>query len=669
MMKKTILIILILITSALTARPASAESPYTTWAMGPGGQLFMTQDAYQPIAEIDLPINAAEDMVITPEGYFYIADTGNGQIVKLKNFEVIETFGNEVLQGPTGLFVDEDGRMYIADAKSNTVVILDQDGNLINQFGRPPEPLFGKNNQFLPRKIAVDARKNLYIISESSVNGIVQLNTNGNFIGYFGANTATMSFKMIVQRLFLSEEQLNQFIRNVAASPTNIAIDNQSMVYTITAGTSGEKSIRKFTVAGKNIFPDSHGSSTFRDIDISDQGLVIAVDANGQLYEYDSSGTLLFVFGAQDKGNQRMGTLRNPTAISRFEDNIYILDKEKNAIVIYTTTAFAEEVHNGVDLYMEGFYQDAKPYFDDVLDYNGSFIMAYQAIADAHYKERNFDQALQAYKYAEDRSGYSQAFWELRNTVLQEQLSKVILWGIGLWVASAVVTHYERKHKWFDPIRNWFTGLQKYKLVDDLVFMFRFIKKPADSFYYIKKDLRGSLLFAVILYIWVIVMRVLSLYLTGFIFNPYTDPADIPVANEIIYTLVLFILWNASNYLISTISDGEGRVKDVVIGSAYSLFPYALFALPIALLSRVLTFNEIFIYSMMTNLMWAWVGIMLFVMVMEIHNYRFKETVKIVLLTLFTMALFVLVGYILYVLFGQLFDFISAILQEVRLRG
>jgi hypothetical protein len=67
--------------------------------------------------------------------------------------------------------------------------------------------------------------------------------------------------------------------------------------------------------------------------------------------------------------------------------------------------------------------------------------------------------------------------------------------------------------------------------------------------------------------------------------------------------------------------------------------------------------------------MWVWVGIMLFVMVSEIHNYTFKETVKNVVLTLFTMALLVLVGYILYVLFGQLFDFITAILQEVRLRG
>lgn len=668
-MKKTFLIILILIVSALSTRLVSAETPYTTWAMGPGGRLFMTQDAYQPIAEIDLPINAAEDMVITPDGYLYIADTGNGQIVKLKDFEVVETFGGDVLQSPTGLYVDQDGVMYIADARRNTVVILDSDGSLESQFGHPSEPIFGRKNQFLPRKIAVDARKNLYIISESSVDGIVQMNTNGNFIGYFGANTATMSFKMIMQRLFLSEEQLAQFIRNIAASPTNIAIDNQAMVYTITAGTSAEKSIRKFTVAGKNIFPDEYGSSTFRDIDVSDEGLVIAVDANGQIYEYDSSGTLLFVFGAQDRGNQRMGTLMNPSAIVRFEDNIYVLDKEKNAIVIYTTTAFAKEVHSGVDLYMAGFYREAKPYFDNVLDYNGSFIMAYQAIADAHYKERDFQQALEAYRYAEDRSGYSQAYWELRNMVLQVQLSKVILWGIGLWVVSSVVTHYEKKNNWFAPIRKWLKGLLQYKFFDDFVFMFRFIKKPADSFYYIKKNLRGSLIFAIILYLWVIVMRVLSLYFTGFIFNPYTNTADIRVANEIIYTLLIFFLWNASNYLISTISDGEGRVKDVVIGSAYSLFPYVLFALPIALLSRFLTLNEIFIHSLLTNLMWAWVGIMYFVMVKEIHNYSFKETLKNVLLTLFTMMLFVLVGYILYVLYGQLFDFITAILQEVRLRG
>ncbi len=37
----------------------------------------MTQDAYTPYAEIDLPISSAEDMFVAPDGIIYIADTGN----------------------------------------------------------------------------------------------------------------------------------------------------------------------------------------------------------------------------------------------------------------------------------------------------------------------------------------------------------------------------------------------------------------------------------------------------------------------------------------------------------------------------------------------------------------------------------------------------------------
>ena len=668
-MKKIIRIILLVAIFLTTTVSVKAESPYTTWALGPGGQFFMTQDAYSPLAEVELDISSAEDIFVTPDGTMYIADTGNGRIVKLQDFNVIASYGEGILQGPTGLFVDDEGLMYVADAKQNAILILDADGNLLNQFGRPDEPLFGKNRDFLPRKIAVDARKNLYIISEGSVDGIVQMNTDGNFIGYFGANTATMSLKMILQRMFLTEEQLSQFIKNEAASPSNLTIDHQSMVYTITAGTVESKGIRKFTVSGKNIFPDSFGSTSFRDIDVNETGLVVAVDANGQIYEYDLNGTILFVFGAQDSGDQRLGTLRNPTGIERHGEFIYVLDKDKNAIVIYQTTAFARMVHDGVRLYMEGFYTEAKPYFEEVLNYNGSFIMSYQAIADAYYKDRDYTNAQVSYKYAEDRNGYSQAFWELRNTVLQQTLSQAILWIVGLAVVRNVIGRLERRYKWFDPIRKWFKDLGRFKLVDDFVFMFRFIKQPSDSFYYIKKKYRGSLLFAGLVYLWVITVRVLSLYVTGFIFNPYAELADIRVENEIIYTVLLIGLWNAANYLVSTISDGEGRVRDVIIGTAYSLFPYALFVLPIALISRVLSFNEIFIYSFSMNLVWVWVGIMLFIMVKEIHNYSFSETVRNILITIFTMALFVLTGYILYVLFNQLFDFISAILQEVRLRG
>jgi len=92
--------------------------------------------------------------------------------------------------------------------------------------------------------------------------------------------------------------------------------------------------------------------------------------------------------------------------------------------------------------------------------------------------------------------------------------------------------------------------------------------------------MRGSLPFALLIYVWVVVVRILSLYLTGFPFNKYANVAWIPVGNEIVIAVLAIVIWNAANYLISTISDGEGRIRDVVIGSAYSLFPYALFVLP-----------------------------------------------------------------------------------------
>ncbi|MCB9457519.1 MAG: YIP1 family protein [Anaerolineaceae bacterium] len=670
-MKKVLLLVSLLIGLSAVTVPVRAQSPYTTGTLGPGGFLWPTQAAYTPLDEIDLPLSGPEDMFFAPDGFLYIADTGNRRIVKLDaEFQIVAEFGQGILQSPTGLFVDEDSTLYIADAGKNTIVILDADGDLVHEFGRPSEPLFGANREFLPRKIAVDARKNLYIVSEGSVNGLVMMNTNGNFIGYFGANSAEMSLKMILQRLFLTDEQLEQFIKNEAASPSNVTIDSRSLVYTITAGTERNKSIRKFNIAGRNLFDRGmYGSRTFRDIDVTEDGLMLAVDSNGSIFEYDLDGTLLFVFGTQDRGDQRLGLLSNPTAIERVGENLYVLDKSKNAIVTYQVTDFARRLHDGVRLYMEGFYTEARPYFEDVLNYNGLVIMAYQGLANADYKETDYTSALAYYRYAEDRNGYSETFWELRNAVLQRYLGGALGVFFGGWVFLSVFTRLERRRKWLDPLRRWARAAQKIHLVDDFVFMFRFIKQPADSFYYIKQSLRGSLLFAFLIYAWVLAVRVISLYLTGFVFSPYATSWQIQPETEVTYTIVPILLWNIANYLIADISDGEGRLRDVIIGSAYSLFPYVLFALPVTLLSNLLTLNEAFIFTFSNQLIWFWTGVMLVIMVKEIHNYSFSETVRNILATLFTMAMFLLTGYILYVLFNQLYEFILAIVQEAGLRG
>lgn len=669
-MNKRWLLLLLLIALWGVRGPVMAVSPYTTWTLGPGGEPYPIQDAYTPLGQVDLPVEGPEDMFLAPDGFLYVADTDNGRIVKMDDsFQIIAEYGSEYLQSPTGLYVDDEGTLYIADAGSNTIVILDRDNQLVNQFGRPSEPLFGASREFLPRKIAVDVRQNLYIVSEGSVDGLVMMNTNGQFIGYFGANTAEMSARMILQRMFLTDEQLDQFIRNEAASPSNLTIDRESLVYTITAGTNEFLSIRKFTVSGRNLFTDMFGSNTFRDIHVSDNGLMVGVDAEGTIYEYNVDGALLFVFSIKDLGEQRVGLISNPTAIERVGDRLYLLDKDKNAIIQYRVTDFAVRLHEGVRLYMDGYYTEARPYFEEVLDYNGLIILSYQALADAAFIEEDYSSALQYYRYAESRRGYSEAFWELRNAVLQRYLgSGLILMMVG-WAGFSVFGRLERKRQWLAPIKERARATQKYRLVDDFVFMFRFIKQPADSFYYIKHNLRGSLRFALLIYAWVIVVRVLVLYTTGFVFSPYSISWQIQPETEVVYTLLAFFLWNAANYMVATISDGEGSLRHVVIGSAYSLFPFVLFALPISLFSNLLTRNEVFVYEFSTQIMLVWTGIMLVIMVKEIHNYAFTETLRNIVTTLFTIAMFLLTAYILYILFNQLYEFILSIIQEVSLRG
>jgi len=172
-----------------------------------------------------------------------------------------------------------------------------------------------------------------------------------------------------------------------------------------------------------------------------------------------------------------------------------------------------------------------------------------------------------------------------------------------------------------------------------------------------------------IIFATVILFRLLSLYMTGFIFSPYTTPNQIHIENEVFMIAALLGLFIASNYLISTISDGEGRVRDVVIGTAYALFPYVLFILPLTLISNVLTLNEIFIYQTLEQVIYAWILLNLFIMVKEIQNNTFSENVRNILLTIFTMIMIVLVAYILYYLGSQLYEFINTILQEVRVRA
>ena len=66
--------------------------------------------------------------------------------------------------------------------------------------------------------------------------------------------------------------------------------------------------------------------------------------------------------------------------------------------------------------------------------------------------------------------------------------------------------------------------------------------------------------------------------------------------------------------------------------------------------------------------MWVWIAVLLFISVQEINNYTVAETIKIILLTVFTILILALLIFIIYVLWSQVFDFLQSIFGEVVYR-
>jgi hypothetical protein len=130
--------------------------------------------------------------------------------------------------------------------------------------------------------------------------------------------------------------------------------------------------------------------------------------------------------------------------------------------------------------------------------------------------------------------------------------------------------------------------------------------------------------------------------------------------------LFLFVF---SNYLIATITNGEGFFKDVYLATAHALIPYIILTPILAIISNGLTYNEWIVYQLLDGLRYLWSGILIILMIKEVHNYDVKALIKNLFLTLFTMMMLVFIGFLLYVLTAQLWNYVESIIQEVILRG
>lgn len=673
----TLILACMMISAVLVPTTAYAEVPYKTYthdAASGNYNVIETQAAYVPHSAItkvgEVSFSGARDMMITEDGLIYIADTGNKRILvsDLKGNYVRE-FGQGVLVTPCGVFVTEENIVYVADRDAKKIFVFDPEGNVINEYGKPNHPLYGDEVDFLPLKIVVNHAGNMFVICESNTNGIVQISPTegGTFLGYYGTNPTSISLVDIIIRMFMTDAQRAKMIMNRPPTPDNLAIDDKGLIYTVTRG-QGLETLRRLNIAGKNVMEADNYDQTPAAVIPGNYENVYMVSNQGYVYEFNNEGNMLFVFGGRDDGRQRIGLCKRVEAIGVDQnDMVYLLDSDMNQIHIFKPTEFTDLLHEALYLYSKGRYTESKAPLEQILEMNSLFGYANKAMGLAYLQEENYDMALHYSKLASDRETYSDAYWEIRNEWLRNNLIPAVGLIILIYIIIKVLKYFHKKKGIFDKVNEVRYTIGSTTLMSRLKYSLYFMKHPIDGCYGVRWEGKASYLSANILLGIFILFNIINKYFTSFLFKTVRE-GRYNLTSDIGYILLVFIILTGCNYLVCTINDGEGSFKQIYTGFVYCLTPYIVLQPFVFILSRVVTLNERFLVTFSENFIFAWIVILVFITIKEINNITVKETFKIIGLTFFTALIFMLLVFILYVLWQQVYDFISAIGGEVVYR-
>ncbi|QGG55668.1 YIP1 family protein [Paenibacillus sp. B01] len=665
-MKKWIACLLAVALLLAAAQPAAAALPYRTFYYDANrSDWFRIQPIYEPAGAYPAQLEEPADLMPGPDGSIYVADKKADRVVVLAPDGAVrriigEAEGPGRLSSPEGLFAAADGRLYVADSGHERIAVFGPDGSFQREYLKPDSPLLGAE-AFVPTKLVVDRRGVLYVALNSSYQGLVRIDPQGEFMGYFGANKADTSMLNWLKKLVLNKEQLAKEKAALPKPIANIAIDGDGFLYTATAGAEGKAALRKLNAGGVDAFKNKtlvngHG---IVDAAIDGDGFLYAVDLDsGFISVYDRSAEALFAFGRVDKETQQYGIVGYPTAIGVDADRaVWIADAATGSVHKFVRTAFGAQALTALALYQDGRYEESKPYWEDVYARNDMFGATFQGLGKVYLHEGDDAKALSFMRTAFDTDGYSKAFWQLRLEWLQSRfvplLGGLAALALLLGFGGKLVRRLFRRRPLSERGARFLGHVRTYGSV---------MLHPYEAFYRLKEARVPAWLTLALLGA-AIAAKTANVYGTGFLFDP-VDRADIHLLRELGLFLLPWATWVVANYLVCSVRDGEGRFREVVQGSVYALAPYVFLSVPRLVFSNIATLDEQVLVSFTSGLMALWLGVLFFVMTQVIHNFDFVETIRGSAVTVFAIGTIWLFGFIVFGLSYNLLDFIQELYKE-----
>lgn len=647
------------------------------------------------------PLRSPADFFVLENGDLAILDSGNNRIiladagyrVRKVLADISQDGAPSPLNNPQGLFVDRDGTILVADTSNSRVVVLDPEGRILQEFRKPASELYPQKEEFRPQKVLRDPSGITYVICTGIYSGAVMYSPQGEFLGFFGSNRVEVTFRLLADRFWksiFSDENRNKLANYIPVEYSSFDLDAEGFIYSVTASSNDPVNrVRKLNSLGLNIL-ETHAGNSFQggfgdmnpyvynrmlvstrlsDIDASRDGFLFCLDSTrGRVFQYDAEANLMFVFGGI--GNQ-LGLFMNPTAVESVGDRVLVLDRNTGAMTEFRRTEFGQAVREAITLYNDGYHRESVEPWRQVLAMDSNYNIAYVGLGKAAFEAGRYGEALRNFRIAAYVSGYSQAFKERRKEVFRETFTwlvlglagvALLLLGLGVLRRRLAVSGLGARMEAHPA------GRLALRARRDLREAAAIPLHPIDGFTDLFDRKRQSLPAAGVLLLLFFVALVVHRQLTGFIFNSQTRLDQLNILAFLAQSFGLAIAFAAVNWAVTTLFDGKGRFRDILVVVAYSLQPYVAALLAGTLLSNLLARDEAVFLTYLLVLGQAWSAFLLVKGLEAVHQYNIPQTLSAILATVFGILVLIILLILSLSLVQQIVGFFTTVYQEYAIR-
>lgn len=712
----TLVVLLGLEASSLAATPI--EAPYFSYMYDYWTNFVPAPQAYLPDQVYDgstLGVGALQnplDLFVAPDRRVYLADTGNNRVIFMdrdyKVLRVVTEFSDDTtthrFNKPEGIFVTDSGEVYIADTGNGRIVVLDRDANFLRIVGPPEagediEGLLPDNFVYRPRKLIVTHSSNMYVIALDVYDGLLKFDAGGKFAGYIGAPRVAPTLWERFWSIVATEEQKERRALFLPIEYSNIDLDQKGLIMSVVKGVAQKESIKRLNQSGSDVlvragfYPPigdmldrSTSVSHFTDVAAREAGTYTVLDREyGRVFTYDALGNLLYVFGGL---GDAAGLFRLPVAVDSNGIDLIVLDSAGN-FTVFKPTQYGRFIHAALMLYDQGMYDKSTEMWKQVLKLNSNYDKAYSGIGQALLRQGDYEAAMAHFQLGQDRGGYSDAFGLFRESLIQERGGQ---FGTVVIVVILCLYFLGRSRAFAALVRSLGAStIAATSTADDalpvdsrsgtgavfaekirgtarsLRYSLHLLGHPGDGFWELKYEQRGSLSAAIIILGLVILTGVIHRQYAGFVFNT-NDLTRINLLMETLGVVIPFILWCGVNWALTTLMEGKGTFKEIVIASAYSMVPFILVLVLLTVLSRFLRAEEGGLYTAGMALASGWTALMLFVGTMITHEYSLAKTAGTTVLIIAGIGVVLFIGLLFSTVINHMIVFILNLYFEAVFR-